>query len=232
MTTLFSNRFGHLLAATVTGLGLLLGGCSPSASDNAATQPDRLPVLGFKTAEPTSPADTLPDRIPAFRLTNQDNQVITNQTFAGKVYVTDFFFATCPSICPKMQSELLRVYKAFDQNPNVLFLSHTIDPAHDSIPVLRDYAERLGIQDAARWHFATAPHDTIFALARAYMTGAEVDRTVQGGFAHSGTFALVDSQRRVRGVYDGMVPAEVDRLIQDIPVLLKEEAAGRQTATR
>ncbi len=158
--------------------------------------------------------------------------MITNQTFAGKVYVTDFFFATCPSICPKMQSELLRVYKAFDQNPNVLFLSHTIDPAHDSIPVLRDYAERLGIQDASRWHFATAPHDTIFALARAYMTGAEVDRTVQGGFAHSGTFALVDSQRRVRGVYDGMVPAEVDRLIQDIPVLLKEEAADRQTAVR
>ncbi|MBT9392555.1 SCO family protein [Hymenobacter sp. NST-14] len=224
------RRAGLLTAGTVAGLGLLLAGCSPSA--DTPGQPERLPVLGLKAAAPTSPADTLPDPIPAFRLTNQQGQVITNQTFAGKVYVTDFFFATCPSICPKMQSELLRVYKAFEGNPNVLFLSHTIDPAHDSIPVLRDYAERLGIQDASRWHFATAAHDTIFALARAYMTAAEVDRTVQGGFAHSGTFALVDSRRRVRGVYDGMVKEEVDRLIQELPLLLKEEAAAKPTAAR
>ncbi|RIY11092.1 SCO family protein [Hymenobacter rubripertinctus] len=227
---LFLRRAGLLAAGTVTGLSLLLAGCSPSSADHQ--QPDRLPVLGFKAAAPTSPGDTLPDPIPAFRLTDQMGQPVTNQTFAGKVYVTDFFFATCPSICPKMQSELLRVYRAFEDNPNVLFLSHTIDPAHDSIPVLRDYAERLGIQDAARWHFATAPHDTIFALARAYMTGAEVDRTVQGGFAHSGTFALVDSHRRVRGVYDGMVKEEVDRLIEELPLLLREEAAAQPTAAR
>ena len=224
------RRAGLLTAGTVTGLSLLLGSCSPSA--DTPSQPERLPVLGFKATAPTAPGDTLPDPIPTFHLTDQLGQPVTNQTFAGKVYVTDFFFATCPSICPKMQSELLRVYKAFEGNPNVLFLSHTIDPAHDSIPVLRDYAERLGIQDASRWHFATAPHDTIFALARAYMTGAEVDRTVQGGFAHSGTFALVDSQRRVRGVYDGMVKEEVDRLIQELPLLLQEEAAAKQTAAR
>ncbi|RFP66453.1 SCO family protein [Hymenobacter lapidiphilus] len=218
------RRAGLLLAAAGAALSLSLGGCS-SAPENPV---ERLPVLGFKSAEPTSAADTLPDPIPAFRLTNQDRQVITNQTFAGKVYVTDFFFATCPSICPKMQSELLRVYKAFEPNPNVLFLSHTIDPAHDSIPVLRDYAERLGINDASRWHFATAPRDSIFALAKAYMTGAQVDATVPGGYAHSGTFALVDSRRRVRGVYDGMVAAQVDQLIKDIPVLLKEEAEAPQ----
>jgi protein SCO1/2 len=131
-----------------------------------------------------------------------------------------------------MQSELLRVYEANKDNPNVLFLSHTIDPAHDSIPVLRDYAQRLGIQDASRWHFATAAHDTIFALARAYMTAAEVDKKVAGGFAHSGTFALVDSQRRVRGLYDGMEKTEVDRLIRELPILLKEEAEARQTAAK
>lgn len=224
------RRAGLLLAAAGAALSLSLGGCS-SAPENPV---ERLPVLGFKSAEPTSPSDTLPDPIPAFRLTNQDRQVITNQTFAGKgkVYVTDFFFATCPSICPKMQSELLRVYKAYESNPNVLFLSHTIDPAHDSIPVLRDYAERLGIQDASRWHFATAGRDSIFALAKAYMTGAQADATVPGGFAHSGTFALVDSQRRVRGVYDGMVPAQVDQLIKDIPVLLKEEAEAQPVAAK
>lgn len=219
--------------AALAGL-LALGSLLPLAcsSDKTADKPERLPILGLKHAEPTSAADTLPDRVPSFRLTNQDGQTITNQTFAGKVYVTDFFFATCPSICPKMQSELLRVYEQFKGDPNVLFLSHTIDPAHDSIPVLRDYAERLGIQNAARWHFATAPHDTVFALARAYMTAAQVDKTVQGGYAHSGTFALIDSQRRIRGVYDGMEKSQVDQLIRDLPVLLKEEAETRQTAAK
>ena len=214
---------GLLLTA---GLGLF--GCS----ETTPPQEERLSILGLKRSAPTSPSDTLPDPIPSFTLTNQEGKTINNQTFAGKVYVTDFFFATCPSICPKMQSELLRVYEAYKGNPNVLFLSHTIDPAHDSIPVLRDYAERLGIKDASRWHFATAPHDTIFNLARAYMTGAEVDKTVQGGFAHSGTFALVDSKRRVRGVYDGMEKSQVDQLIHDLPILLKEEAENKQTAAK
>lgn len=222
------RRAGLLLAAAGAALSCSLGSCS-APSDKPA---DRLSIYGIKHSEPTSPADTLPDPIPAFRLTDQDRQVITNQTFAGKIYVTDFFFATCPSICPKMQSELLRVYKAFEDNPKVLFLSHTIDPAHDSIPVLRDYAERLGIQNASRWHFATAGRDSIFALAKAYMTGAEADASVPGGYAHSGTFALIDSQRRVRGLYDGMVPEQVDQLIKDIPVLLKEEAETQPVAAK
>jgi protein SCO1/2 len=230
---MFSNlrlSAGRAVVATLLACAALLG--NACSSEPQATASERLPIQGLKRTEPTSPSDTLPDPVPAFRLTNQDGKVITNQTFAGKVYITDFFFATCPSICPKMQSELLRVYEQFKGEPNVLFLSHTIDPAHDSIPVLRDYAQRLGIQDASRWHFATAPHDTIFALARAYMTGAEKDSTVVGGYAHSGTFALVDSKRRIRGVYDGMEKSQVDQLIHDLPILLKEEAEGRQTAAK
>lgn len=222
-------RATYLTFTALAGL-LLLGSCSPQAE-----APDRLPYLGEVALVPKpggGAPDTLPFTVPAFTLTNQAGQTITNQTFAGKVYVTDFFFATCPSICPKMQSELLRVYQQFEGNPNVLFLSHTIDPAHDSIPVLRDYAERLGIRDASRWHFATAPHDTIFRLARAYMTAAQVDKGVQGGFAHSGTFALVDSQRRVRGLYDGMEKTEVDRLIKELPELLKEEAEEQKVAAK
>ncbi len=231
MPFLFFRVPAALAALLLTGsLGLL--SCSPTTDQAAA---ERLPYLGIHRIVPRAdgaPPDTLPPRVPAFTLTNQDGQTITNATFAGKVYVTDFFFATCPSICPKMQSELLRVYEANQANPDVLFLSHTIDPAHDSLPVLRDYAQRLGIPNAARWHFATAPHDTIFALARAYMTAAEVDKGVAGGFAHSGTFALVDSQRRVRGLYDGMEKTEVDRLIRELPELLKEEAEARQTAAK
>ncbi|GAA3994188.1 hypothetical protein GCM10022408_00530 [Hymenobacter fastidiosus] len=228
--------FNFLRRALLVGLSALgstglLPACSAD-TNTAAT--DRLPYIGEREVRPRADgraADTLYATIPAFRLTNQDGQVITNQTFANKVYITDFFFATCPSICPKMQSELLRVYDQFKGDPRVNFLSHTIDPAHDSIPVLRDYAQRLGIQDAARWHFATAPHDTIFALARAYMTAAQVDKAVPGGYAHSGAFALVDPQRRIRGVYDGMNPLEVQRLLDDLPVLLREveqdQKAGR-----
>ncbi|WP_133272806.1 SCO family protein [Hymenobacter radiodurans] len=209
---------------------LLLAACQ-SQPDTAAV--DRLPYLGEREVVPSTnggPADTLYATIPSFTLTNQDSATITNDTFKNKVYVADFFFATCPSICPKMQSEMLRVYEKFKDDPRVLFLSHTIDPAHDSVAVLRDYAQRLGIKDASRWHFATASHDTIFSLARAYYVPAEKDDKVAGGFAHSGAFTLVDSKRRVRGLYDGMNPAEVARLMEDLPVLLKEEAENASQA--
>jgi protein SCO1/2 len=231
MKTPLLRRLGHfLLASAFVSVSFALPGCTEKPAGET-----RLPYLGEPdiVANATGGApDTVAYTVPSFTLTNQDSQTITNQTFAGKVYVTDFFFATCPSICPKMQSELLRVYEQFKGNPNVLFLSHTIDPAHDSIPVLRDYAERLGIKDASRWHFATAPHDTIFNLARAYMTAAQVDKGVVGGYAHSGTFALIDSNRRIRGLYDGMEKSEVDRLIRELPELLKEEQSEQATAAK
>ncbi|SMB99320.1 electron transport protein SCO1/SenC [Hymenobacter roseosalivarius DSM 11622] len=214
-------RRGALL---IGGALLVLSACQ-SKPDTAAL--DRLPYIGERQVVPRAdggPADTLYATIPAFTLTDQDSATITNDTFKNKVYVADFFFATCPSICPKMQSEMLRVYEKFKDNPRVLFLSHTIDPEHDSVAVLRDYAQRLGVQDASRWHFATASHDTIFSLARAYYVSAQKDASLAGGFAHSGAFTLIDSQRRIRGVYDGMNPDEVARLIEDLPVLLKEEA--------
>jgi len=221
-------------ALSVSLLALASAVVLPACSSKNAAETTHLPYYGDRAMQPApmaGPADTI-FTVPTFTLTNQAGQTITNDTFKGKIYVTDFFFATCPSICPKMQSELLRVYEKYKDDPRVLFLSHTIDPAHDTIPVLRDYAERLGVKDASRWHFATAPHDTIFSLARAYMTGAQKDSTVKGGYAHSGTFALVDPQRHVRGVYDGMEPTQVNKLIQDIPVLLKEIESQKQTAAR
>lgn len=215
-----SLRSGLLAVAST----LLLASCSDNKADQATT----LPYIGehdVRARPDGGPADTIYATIPSFTLTNQEGKTVTTNSLAGKVYVTDFFFATCPSICPKMQSEMLRVYEQYKNNPRVAFLSHTIDPAHDSIPVLRDYAERLGVTNASQWQFVTAPHDTIFALARAYMTGAEADKKAAGGFAHNGTFALVDGQRHVRGLYDGMNPKEVDRLLRELPLLLAEEAA-------
>jgi protein SCO1/2 len=221
-----SFRRALSVAVLSAGSALALSACSDKP-ETAQT----LPYYGERDVTPRAdggPADTIFAAIPSFTLTNQDGQTITNQTFAGKVYVADFFFASCPSICPKMQSEMLRVYEQFKDNPQVVFLSHTIDPAHDSIPVLRDYAQRLGINDASRWHFATAPHDTIFRLAPHYFAAAQKDSTVAGGYAHSGAFALVDSERHIRGVYDGMVKEKVDQLIKELPILLREEAAKQK----
>ncbi|ALW85852.1 electron transporter SenC [Hymenobacter sedentarius] len=192
----------------------------------------QLPILGEREVKPRAdggPADTIFATVPAFRLTDQAGQVITNQTFAGRAYIADFFFATCPGICPKMQSELLKVYSKYAKDPRVVFLSHTIDPAHDTLPALRDYAQRLGITDASRWHFATTgahgeptAKDTVFQLARAYFTAAQPDKEAPGGFAHNGTFALVDDQGHIRGLYDSLNPKEVDRLLAELPTLLAE----------
>ena len=209
----------------------------------ACTEPPkeavRLPIMGERDVRPRAdggPADTVFATVPAFRLTDQAGQVITNKTFAGRAYVADFFFATCPGICPKMQGELLKVYTKYAKDPRIVFLSHTIDPAHDTIPVLHDYAQRLGVTNAARWHFATtgahgepAAKDTVFQLARAYFTAAQPDKQAPGGFAHNGTFALVDDQGHIRGLYDSLNPTEVDRLIAELPVLLAE-IEGRKKA--
>ena len=206
----------------------LLTACTGPSADTAA----RLPILGERDVRPRAdggPADTVFATVPAFRLTDQTGKVITNQTFAGKAYVADFFFATCPGICPKMQAELLKVYAKFGKDPRLAFLSHTIDPAHDSIPVLRDYADRLGMGGARNWYFATTgahgeptARDTVFQLARAYFTAAEPDKAAPGGFAHNGTFALVDDQGHIRGLYDSLNAKEVERLMAELPTLLAE----------
>ena len=206
----------------------LFTACSGPSADRAAA----LPILGEREIRPRAdggPADTVFASVPAFRLTDQAGQLVTNKTFAGQAYVADFFFATCPGICPKMQGELLKVYTKFAKDPRVAFLSHTIDPAHDTLPVLRDYAQRLGIADARRWHFATTgahgeptAKDTVFQLARAYFTAAQPDKQAPGGFAHNGTFALVDDQGHIRGLYDSLNPKEMERLLAELPTLLTE----------
>lgn len=213
-----------------------------ACTDPAASTATRLPILGERDVRPRAdggPADTVFAAVPAFRLTDQAGQVVTNKTFAGRAYVADFFFATCPGICPKMQGELLKVYAQFGKDPRLAFLSHTIDPAHDSIPVLRDYAERLGMAGARNWYFATtgargepSAKDTVFQLARAYFTAAEPDKHAPGGFAHNGTFALVDDQGHIRGLYDSLNPQEMARLLAELPTLLAEIDARKQAVVR
>ncbi len=201
-------------------LSVLLIGCE------APPVARRLPHLG--ESDVTAAGDTIWPTVPDFRVRDQDSALVRPATFAGQVYIADFFFTTCPTICPGMQRQLLRVYAHYKGDKRLAFLSYTIDPDHDSVSVLRTYARRLGVPTAQQWHFATAPRDTIFTLARQYLVSAQRDPSAPGGAVHSGSFVLVDAQRHIRGIYDGTNPQETERLLRDLPLLLAEVAPAAQ----
>ena len=179
---------------------LLLAGCEQNAPS--------LPVLGTFDKD--------------FSLTNQDGQTITPATFNDKIYVADFFFTTCPTICPIMKVQMTRVYEAFVDDPEILLLSHTIDPDHDTVEVLHDFAQRLEIK-TSKWQMVTGPKSIIYPLAKTYMLGVVESNQAPGGYIHSGSFCLVDTNRNIRGYYNGTDNAEVDQLIQDIRRLQGEK---------
>lgn len=153
-----------------------------------------------------------------FSLYNQDNEKIDISIFDNKVYVADFFFTSCPSICPIMKRQMFRVYEAFKKNPEVLLFSHSIDPEHDTVEVLKNFSAGLGIE-TEKWQMVTGEQDHIFALAKHYMLGAMKSDQAPGGYIHSGSFVLVDKKRKIRGYYDGTNSEEIDQLILDLKIL-------------
>ncbi|WP_436517604.1 SCO family protein [Ekhidna sp. To15] len=192
---------------------IILIACDQQASS------ERLPILGNTIYEDN---DTIYHTIQDFRLVDQDSSFVTNEAISDKVYVADFFFTSCPTICPMMKAQMLRVYEKFENNDQVAIISHTIDPTYDTVALLKDYADRLGVR-ADKWKFLTGDQDYIYDLAEnSYMSVADQDEGAPGGFVHSGAFLLVDKDRRIRGFYDGTVPEQVDVLMYDIERLLKE----------
>ena len=166
--------------------------------------------------------DTIPHQISDFSFINQDSTPVTNQTFKDKIYIADFFFTSCPTICPTMKAQMLRVYEAYKENPAVMFLSHTIDPLHDTVAVLKDYAGKLDVP-SNKWHFVTGDQDEIYQLGeKSYMSVMAEDDNAPGGFIHSGALLLVDKKRHIRSFVDGTEPEQVDLLIKDIGRLLDE----------
>jgi protein SCO1/2 len=148
---------------------------------------------------------------------------VTGQSLDDKIYVADFIFLSCPTICPRITQAMRKVYTKYAGEDRIVFLSHTIDPQHDTIPRLRQYAQGLGV-DSRKWHFLTGPQDSILNLAEhGYFTAAAPDSEAPGGFAHGGGLLLVDRHKHIRGVYNGTDSAETERLIRDIPVLLREQ---------
>lgn len=201
-------------------IGLLIVwaiGCKPAGENEASNL--ELPILGERYVDDNQ--DTVYHTIAEFAFVNQLGDTISNADVSGKVYVADFFFTTCPTICPVMKKEMLRVHEKFSSNPSFKILSHSIDPTHDTQEVLKDYAEKLGITDASTWNFLTGDQEKIFEIGQtSYLTTAMADQMEPGGFLHSGAFLLIDQQGRIRGVYDGTKSDQVDRLINDIPKIL------------
>jgi protein SCO1/2 len=126
-----------------------------------------------------------------------------------------------------MKREMLRIYEIYENEPQVALLSHSIDPKHDTVELLRDFAKNLGIE-SSKWHLVTGDKDKIYEIGEmSYMIVANEDPEAAGGYIHSGAFLLIDTKRRIRGVYDGTVPEQVDLLISDIKKLIKKDEPAK-----
>lgn len=175
-----------------------------------------LPIFGNRQVVGS---DTLYHTIAPFAFLDQDSALITNANVQGKIYVADFFFTSCRTICPIMKTQMLRIYEATQEMDDVLLLSHTIDPEYDTVALLRDFADRLGVE-SSKWHFLTGQKDSIFKIAQtSYFATAIEDKTEPDGFIHSGAFLLIDRKGRIRAKCDGTKEEDVNRFIADIKKL-------------
>ncbi len=186
----------------------------------------KLPILGSRepvtrVVDGQTVTDTVYHSIADFRLLNQDSVFVDNHTFGKGVYIANFFFTHCPSICPTMQRNVLKVYEKYKGDERVRFLSHSIDFRYDSPSVLKTYAKKLGVTDD-RWQFVTGSKAEIYGLSDSYMVYTKEDADVPGGYDHSGHLLLVDQDRHIRGAYDGTDEAQVQLLLDDLATLLKE----------
>ena len=162
-------------------------------------------------------------RIADFSLVNQNGDTITQEDYRDKIYVADFFFTTCPTICPIMTANLVDVQAALADDEQVLLLSHSVTPEIDSVPQLKKYAIEKGVNDA-KWNLVTGDKKQIYELARKSYLAVQEDG--DGGpfdMIHTENFILVDKQRRIRGFYDGTREEEMDRLLSDIEILKNSE---------
>jgi len=190
---------------------------------------EKLPILGNKIVEPRTEngrvtSDTIYHTIPDFSLVDQDSSIITQDILNGKIAVADFFFTSCPTICPVMKVQMLRVYEKYQGHPEVVLISHSIDPEFDTVAVLKDFAERLDVKSST-WHFLTGKKEEIYELGeKGYIVTAREEASAPGGFMHSGAFVLIDKEKRIRGLYDGTQKDQVDKLMLDMDRLLKEYA--------
>lgn len=174
-----------------------------------------------------SPNDKLLDtfhRISPYSLTNQDGKTVTEKTFKEKIYVVDFFFTSCPGICPKMTDNMMILQDEFIDDNEVMLLSHSVTPERDSVPVLKRYADDKGII-SNKWHLVTGTQDEIYRLGRKdYFVEESLGlEKEEDDFLHTENFVLIDKNRHIRGIYNGLSKTSINQIIADIKTLKKEK---------
>ena len=180
-----------------------------------------LPIYGHKELDFNR--DTIYHTVEDFSFTNQDGALITKEATHGEVYIADYFFTHCPTMCPAMTGQMKRVRKAL---PEITILTHTCDPKRDSVGQLKRYVEKRGV-NTDNWHFLTGKKKDLYAHGLySYMMTTDEDILAPGGFMHSPYFAIIDRSHRVRGMYDGTNTEQVDQLITDAKKLIKSYSHG------
>jgi protein SCO1/2 len=184
----------------------------------------RLPYIGERELAANG-KDTIYHSVQPFSFINQDGKTITDKNYEGKIYVADYFFTTCQTICPKMATELLRVQEKFAYtNGLVQILSHTVNPENDSVPVLKSYSEMIHANNSM-WNFVTGDKKQLYDMARySYLVNAMEGNGGPDDFIHSELFVLVDKEKHIRGIYDGTDIKAVNDLLDDVKVLIAEYA--------
>jgi len=165
--------------------------------------------------------DTVQHRIPQFDLINQDSVIITNSSFSDYIYISDFFYSYCPSVCPQVKNQMLRIYDRYEDDERVKLVSFALDPSRDDVENLHRYAKNLGVE-SSKWYYLTGDKDEIWALAESFLISVVEDPNEPGGIYHSGKIILIDNDGHIRGFANGTEEEDVTGFIHDIDILLKE----------
>ena len=206
------NKLGFLHLIVISTIALL-------SFSSCNQKPQKLPIIGFE--KEAANGEKVHHKIPPFQFVNQDSFLVTNSKYSNKIYAADFFFTSCPSICPKVMKQMMRIADSQADNEKFALISHTIDPKRDTPERLKVYAENLEI-DETKWDFLTGDEDELLDMADEYYVAAYKDPTAPGGFDHSGKILLVDTNGHIRAFCDGTDPDDVDDFIKDIDILMKE----------
>ncbi|WP_136481889.1 SCO family protein [Cognatitamlana onchidii] len=177
----------------------------------------------FNTAEFTPEWDMPKHKIPPFTFINQNGLQVTNETYKGKIYIADFFFTSCPGICPKLTKNMVNIQEAYKNDDDIMLLSHTVMPWRDSVPLLKAYAKKNKVLDD-KWHLVTGDKDALYSIARTgYFADEDFTKTQdESNFIHTENFILVDNEGYIRGVYNGTIGLDVERLKRHIDILKRE----------
>lgn len=216
----YRTFIGIFLVFSVITLYLFYQALKPVKTLPIYNPADVNPELVDSTVQYVSKYHTIGD----FSFINQNGDTITQKNYEGKIYVADFFFTTCGSICPKMTKNLFGVQKAIMNNPKVMLLSHTVFPETDSVATLKKYAIKYGVKDE-KWNLVTGDKKEIYSMARKSYLAVKLGKPSQlYDLVHTENFVLVDTKRRIRGFYDGTKEEDIKRLLEDIEYLSNQKS--------